>query len=151
MGCCSCYLGVVIMVLWRWVGVMVGLGGYSWVAMAGTCCNTPTIWTFKNQDTVAVTLQCSLEKSAAWSGKSITMTTKQITPGSSYQHTWDPGWYADGMGMIPGQWVCKQSIKDEKTTAPGSPSVVAFTTDWGENIHITWTRVKATVARAGLK
>ena len=139
------------MALWRWTsGALVGLGGFSWAVMAGTCCHTPTIWTFKNQDTVPVTLQCSLEKSAAWSGKSITMTTKQSAPAATYQHTWDAGWYADGMGMLPGQWVCKPSAKDEKATL-GTPSVLAFSTDWGENITISWTRAKASVARVGLK
>jgi hypothetical protein len=114
---------------------------------AGTCCNTPTIWTFKNLDSVSVTLQCNLEKSVAWSGKPISMVTKPMAPGVTYKHTWDRGWYSDGMGMIPGQWVCR-------STGGGAPSMpvngdaLNFATDWGENISILWSRGRATVAKA---
>jgi hypothetical protein len=133
---------------WKWLsGLLIGLANVSQVVMAGTCCHTPTIWTFKNLDAVPVTLECRLEKSAAWSSKPLTMSTKNIAPGAHYVYTWDSGWYADGMGMIPGQWACKPVSKDDNASA-GTATQVAFTTDWGENITISWTRAKATVARA---
>ena len=115
--------------------------------VAGTCCNTPTVWTIKNLDKTPVTLTCSLEKSAAWSGKPITLTTGVVAAGGTYKHTWDSGWYADGMGMIPGQWACRSTGADSKVAS----SPLAFSTDWGENVTISWNNAKGTVARAGRK
>ena len=111
-------------------------------AAAATCCHVPTVWTFQNRDTRPVTLECKLEKSSAWSGKKdLVVNTPSIAPGKSFKHTWDRGWYADGMGMIPGQWVCRAT--ESQKAAP-----LAFSTDWGENITVAWTGSKAAIARA---
>lgn len=138
--------------------LLCGSLGLSILALGGTCCHTPTVWTFKNQDKLPVRLQCKLEKSSAWSGKPIMMTTGDIAAGAVYKHTWDSGWYSDGMGMIPGQWVCRvptdKETKNEANKVAGVESAgatVVFSTDWGENVTISWAHSKATVARASLK
>lgn len=112
-------------------------------AWAATCCNTPTIWTFKNLDASPVVLTCALEKSAAWKGEKIEITTEQIEAKGSYKHTWNRGWYADGMGMIPGQWSCAPKTGDAKS----KPTALIFSTDWGENVTITWNKSRGSVAR----
>jgi hypothetical protein len=127
------------------IGVLAPLVFLSQAAIAGSCCNTPTVWTIKNLDKSAVTLTCSLEKSAAWTGKPISMTTGKIAAGGAFKHTWSSAWYSDGMGMIPGSWACRASNDDGSADASSAP--LAFTTDWGENITISWERSKGTVAR----
>jgi hypothetical protein len=97
------------------------------VVEASTCCNTPTVWILKNQDKSPLSINCTLEKSPAWAGKPIAMSTGVIKPGSQFKHQWDRNWYSDGMGMIPGEWECKTS---------DSKAAVRFTTDWGENISL---------------
>lgn len=119
-------------------------------SMAGTCCHTPTLWTIKNLDKTPVELTCSLEKSAAWSGKPISMSTGTIAAGGSYAHTWDSVWYSDGMGMVPGTWACRVS-GSKGTQADLSTPPLAFSTDWGENVTISWNKSKGTVARADRK
>lgn len=109
-------------------------------AHGGTCCHTPTIWTFKNLDTVPVTLTCTLEKSAAWKAEPVTMTTGKIAPLHSFTHKWGSEWYADGMGMIPGTWSCKPEQLEKGET-------LTFATDWGENVTISWQKSKGSVAR----
>jgi hypothetical protein len=127
------------------IGILASVVVLSEVAMAGTCCNTPTVWNIKNLDKSPVTLTCSLEKSAAWTGKPISMSTGKIASGGTYKHTWSSAWYSDGMGMIPGSWVCRATNADGSTDSSSAP--LAFTTDWGENITISWERSKGTVAR----
>jgi hypothetical protein len=111
--------------------------------LGATCCNTPTVWTFKNMDSAPVSLSCSLEKSASWKGDKIEITTPTISAQGSHKHTWDAGWYADGMGMVPGKWSClpKSNSSKEKVTA------LVFSTDWGENVTITWNKSKGSIAR----
>ena len=111
---------------------------------AATCCNTPTVWTYHNRDSRSVSLECKLEKSSAWSGKPLAISLPKLEAGKSHKHTWNSDWYADGMGMIPGQWVCKDV--DNPKVAP-----LAFSTDWGENITVSWGGGKSTVARAGAR
>jgi hypothetical protein len=127
------------------IGMLASMVFLTEVAVAGTCCNTPTVWTIKNLDKSAVTLTCSLEKSAAWSGKPISMSTGKIAAGGTRKHTWSSAWYSDGMGMIPGSWACRASNADGSADVSSAP--LAFTTDWGENIIISWERSKGTVAR----
>ncbi len=127
------------------IGMLAPLAFLSHAAMAGTCCNTPTVWTIKNLDKSPVTLTCSLEKSAAWSGKPISMSTGKISAGATFKHTWSSAWYSDGMGMIPGSWACRAANADGNRDA--TSEALAFTTDWGENIAISWERSKGTVAR----
>lgn len=111
-------------------------------AMAATCCNTPTVWTFRNLDSLPVKLTCKLDKSAAWKGDPISMETSKISPRGTFKHEWSREWYSDGMGMIPGTWSCRPSGKPEQESA-----ALVFTTDWGENVTITWNKSKGTVAR----
>jgi hypothetical protein len=106
------------------------------VVEASTCCNTPTVWILKNQDKSPLSINCTLEKSPAWDGKPIVMSTGVIKPGSLYKHQWDRNWYSDGMGMIPGEWQCKTS---------DSKAAVRFTTDWGENVSLNINATKVTV------
>jgi hypothetical protein len=110
---------------------------------AATCCNNPTVWTFKNMDSSPVILTCSLEKSATWKGDKIEMTTAKIAARGTLKHTWDSGWYADGMGMVPGTWSCvpKSMTANDKVTA------LVFSTDWGENVTISWNKSKGSIAR----
>ena len=119
-------------------------------AMAGACCNVPTVWTLKNLDSVPVNLTCQLVKSVAWSGKPIEMETGVIAPAGSFQYSWGTDWYSDGMGMIPGSWTCQ--IKFSSTAAPTtSVPNLSFSTDWGENVTITWKKEQLTVARISTK
>lgn len=97
------------------------------VVEASTCCNTPTVWVLKNKGKSPLPVNCTLEKSPAWAGQPIVMSTGVIKPGSQYKHQWDRNWYSNGMGMIPGDWECKTT--DSKAT-------VIFTTDWGENVSL---------------
>ena len=121
---------------------IIGFLGVSSLAYAATCCNTPTVWTFKNLDAVAVSLTCKLEKSAAWKGDLISMTTGKMPPAHTHIHKWASEWYADGMGMIPGTWSCRPSDK-----ADDSADTLTFSTDWGENVTITWNKSKGKVAK----
>lgn len=107
---------------------------------AGRCCHTPTVWTFKNLDTVPVALTCVLEKSAGWKGDPVSITTGKIAPLHSYEHKWGPEWYSDGMGLIPGSWACRSDD-------PAGSEPLKFATDWGENVMITWHKAKGAVAK----
>ena len=107
--------------------------------LAATCCHTPTVWTIKNESPSPAILNCSLKKSTAWSGQPINMKTEKISAGGTTQHTWDSNWYSDGMGMLPGTWTCvNEGTHDQALT---------FSTDWGENITITWSKSRGNVAR----
>ena len=110
---------------------------------AGRCCNNPTVWTFKNLDKSPAKLTCTLERSVAYAGKPITMETEVIGPGGVFKYTWDSQWYADGMGMLPGDWSCRSS--DLKTAKDIKP--VKFKTDWGENATIKWRKERFAVSR----
>lgn len=110
---------------------------------ADRCCNNPTVWTFKNLDRAPAKLICNLDRSVAWAGKPITMETDVIKPGAVYKYTWDSNWYADGMGMLPGAWICRPS--DPRLAKGLKPQ--KFTTDWGENITITWRKSTLAVSR----
>lgn len=112
-------------------------------AFADRCCNNPTVWTFKNLDRASVKLTCVLERSVAWAGKPITMETDVIKPGAVYKYTWDVSFYADGMGMLPGSWSCRPS--DPKLAKGLQPQ--KFTTDWGENVVVSWRKERLTVSR----
>lgn len=79
----------------------------------------------------------------AWAGKPITMETDLIKPGAVYKYTWDANLYADGMGMLPGSWSCRPS--DPKLAKGLKPQ--KFTTDWGENITISWRKERFAVSR----
>jgi hypothetical protein len=116
---------------------------FSAQVFAATCCNTPTVWTFKNFDSSPVVLTCTLEKSSSWKGEKIEMTTKPIPAKGSIKHVWDAGWYADGMGMIAGEWRCSLPASDGKL----KPSTLVFSTDWGENVTISWNKSRGSVAR----
>lgn len=113
-------------------------------AFAAKCCNTPTIWTFKNTAKSPVTLSCALDSSSANPPSPVTMKTPSIAAGGSYEHSWGANWDNDGMGMIPGKWTC-QNIDPKK---PASKTAdVKFTTDWGENVVVTWKESELTVAK----
>jgi hypothetical protein len=119
------------------------LSALSWqVFAAGRCCNNPTVWTFKNLDKYPIKLSCTLERSVAWAGKPIAMETETIKPGSSFKYTWDSNWYSDGMGMLPGAWSCKPS--DPKLAKGIKP--VKFSTDWGENVTVSWRKERFAVS-----
>jgi hypothetical protein len=79
----------------------------------------------------------------AWAGKPITMETEIIKPGASFKYTWDANWYSDGMGMLPGAWSCKPS--DPKLAKGIKP--VKFSTDWGENVTVSWRKERFAVSR----
>ena len=127
------------------MGILATLVFLSHAVMAATCCNTPTLWTIKNLDKTPVTLSCSLDKSAAWTGRPISMSTGKIAAGGTFKHTWSSAWYSDGMGMIPGSWSCRAVNANGQPDA--ASTALAFTTDWGENITISWERSKGNVAR----
>lgn len=110
-------------------------------AMAAACCNTPTVWTFKNNTANEISLACTLDSSAAWTGSPIKMTTPKIAKSATYAHTWGSQWYSDGMGMVPGKWSCQ----DTKST---SKKPIKFSTDWGENITVQWNEGEATIAKS---
>ena len=103
------------------------LAVFGQVVEASTCCNTPTVWTFKNLGEAPLSITCTLEKSPAWTGKPILMSTGVMKRGSSYEYRWASHWYSDGMGMIPGEWICKTA---------DSKAALRFTTDWGENVSL---------------
>lgn len=110
---------------------------------ADRCCNNPTVWTFKNLERSSLKLTCTLERSVAWAGKPITMETDVIKPGAVYKYTWDASLYSEGMGMLPGSWSCRPS--DPKLAKGLKPQ--KFTTDWGENITISWRKERFAVSR----
>lgn len=109
-------------------------------ADAGTCCNTPTVWTLKNLTKNPVKLSCKLESSVAWSGKPILFETNVIAAHTSTTQKWGKEWYNDGMGMIPGKWQCKNASKS-------SQEVLSFSTDWGENVIVLWKETQSSIAR----
>jgi hypothetical protein len=119
-------------------------------AFAGTCCHVPTVWTIKNQDSAPVIVACQLEKSVAWTGKPIAMETGTIASGGVYEHTWGSDWYSDGMGMIPGKWICKIKAPDNHGAEIASGKL-SLATDWGENVTIVWKKEKLTVAGINVK
>ena len=114
-------------------------------AFAAKCCNTPTIWTIHNTSQSQVSLSCSLDSSSAAPAKPVTFSTDLIASGAKYEHNWGPNWDNDGMGMIPGKWTC-QNI--ETKGRPANSTTVKFTTDWGENVVITWKDSEPTIAKA---
>lgn len=71
------------------------------------------------------------------------METDVIKPGAVYKYTWDASWYADGMGMLPGTWSCRPA--DPKIAKGLKPQ--KFTTDWGENVVISWRKERFAVSR----
>lgn len=62
------------------------------------------------------------------------METEIIPPRGTFKYTWDTQWYSDGMGMLPGSWICRPS--DNKLAKVLKH--MKFTTDWGENKTLTW-------------
>lgn len=116
-------------------------------ASAAKCCNTPTIWTFHNTAKSPINLTCSLDSSSAAPAKPVTLATGVIASGSKYEHNWGPNWDNDGMGMIPGKWTCQNT--ESKNRAANSKAVT-FSTDWGENVVVTWKDTEPTVAKADL-
>lgn len=112
---------------------------------AAKCCNTPTVWTFKNIAKLPVRLTCSLDSSPAAPVAPVTLSTDSIAPGGSFDHNWGPNWDNDGMGLIPGQWTCR-NVETKGRLA--SSTTVKFSTDWGENVIVTWKDSEPTVAKA---
>ena len=110
---------------------------------AGKCCNTPTIWTFKNAAKLPVKLSCVLESSTANPIAPVTVATDTVAPGASFEHNWGPNWDNDGMGLIPGHWTCKNT-----EAKGGNTASIKFDTDWGENVVVTWKDSEPTVAKA---
>lgn len=109
---------------------------------AGRCCHNPTVWTFKNSGRAPIKLTCILERSVAWAGDPIRMETETISPRGTFKYTWDTQWYSDGMGMLPGNWICRPT--DNKLAKVLKP--LKFTTDWGENKTLTWRSDRLTLS-----
>ena len=137
-------LGILIMAKLLLPAFCVALSALSWqVFAAGRCCNNPTVWTFKNLDRSPIKLSCTLERSVAWAGKPISMETEIIKPGGQFKYTWDANWYSDGMGMLPGQWICRP--KDPQLVKVLKP--LKFSTDWGENASIVWRKERLAISK----
>lgn len=111
-------------------------------SVAGPCCNTPTLWTFKNGTQSAVKLSCELVSSSAWAAStSVSITTASIPAGENLTHNWGSDWYSDGMGLIPGKWSCRE-------TGVSTKKPIVFSTDWGENITIHWNGIDSVIAKS---
>ena len=113
-------------------------------AFAAKCCNSPTIWTFRNTGKSAVNLSCSLDSSSAKPESPVAISTGTIAAGGKYEHNWGPNWDNDGMGLIPGHWTCRNV---ESKGVDAASTIITFITDWGENVLVTWKDTQPTVAK----
>lgn len=113
-------------------------------AFAAKCCNSPTIWTFRNTEKSAVNLNCSLDSSSAKPESPLSVSIGPIAAGGTYEHNWGPNWDNDGMGLIPGHWTCRRV---ESKGVKAATATVTFITDWGENVVVTWKDSQPTVAK----
>lgn len=124
------------------LALFLGILTLSPAAFAAKCCNSPTIWTFRNMSKSAVNLSCSLDSSSAKPEAPVSLTTGVIAAGSNYEHSWGANWDNDGMGLIPGHWTCRNAA-----TKGAASATVTFVTDWGENVAVTWKDSQPTVAK----
>lgn len=87
----------------------------------------PTLWVLRNETSLPIVLQCKSDMN----GAAVALPETTLAPQGQLVYDWGRGYYADGLGLNPGQWTCAV-----RATSPHFTPAGTFKTDWGEHIEL---------------